>query len=74
MMNEDGLAFSEPITQLEAELWIQSMENHFRSNLVARKYEVQYALQYFTKCAQPGGKRIRPYKDVTEQKLGRNSR
>ena len=26
-MNEDGLAFSEPITQLEAELWIQSMED-----------------------------------------------
>ena len=48
-MNEDGLAFSEPITQLEAELWIQNMENHFGSNLVARKYEVQYALQYFTK-------------------------
>ena len=46
-MNEDGLAFSEPITQLEAELWIQNMENHLRSNLVARKYEVQYALRYF---------------------------
>ena len=27
------------------------MEIHFRSNLVARKYEVQYALQYFTKSA-----------------------
>ena len=51
MMNEDGLVFSKPITQLEAELWIQNMENHFRSNLVARKYEVQYALQYFTKSA-----------------------
>ena len=51
MMNEDGLVFSGPITQLEAELWIQNMENHFRSNFVARKYEVQYALQYFTKSA-----------------------
>ena len=49
MMNEDGLVFSELITQLEAELWIQNMENHFGGNLVARKYEVQYALQYFTK-------------------------
>ena len=74
MMNEDGLVFSGSITQLEVELSIQNMENHFGSNFVARKYEVQYALQYFTKCAQPGGKRIRPYKDVTEQKLGRNSR
>src|SRR4051812_7518743 len=51
MMNEEGLVFSGPITQLEAELWIQNIENHFRSNLVARKYEVQYALQYFTKSA-----------------------
>ena len=50
-MNEDGLVFYGPITQLEAELWIQNMENHFGSNLVARKYEVQYALQYFTKSA-----------------------
>ena len=50
-MNEDGLVFSGPITQLEAELWIQNMENHFRSNLVARKYEVQYALQHLTKSA-----------------------
>ena len=50
-MNENGLVFSEPTTQLEAELWIQNMKNHFRSKLVARKYEVQYALQYFTKSA-----------------------
>ena len=34
---------------MEAELWIQNMENHFGRNLVARKYEVQYTLQYFTK-------------------------
>ena len=72
MMNEDGLVFSKPITQLEAELWIQNMENHFRSNLVARKYEVQYALQYFKKVLQPSGKCVKPYKDVMEQKIGRN--
>ena len=50
-MNEDGLVFSEPITQLEAELWIQNREDHFRKNLIAKKYEVQYALLYFTESA-----------------------
>jgi hypothetical protein len=50
-MNEDGLVFSGPMTQPKAELWIQNKENHFGNNLVARKYEVQYALQYFTKSA-----------------------
>ena len=73
MMNEDGLVFSDLITQLEAELWIQNMENHFRSNLVARKYEVQYTLfSTLQKVLQPGGKCIRSYKDVMERKLGRN--
>ena len=47
MMNEVGLVFSGPKTQPEAELWIQNMENHFGSNLVSRKNEVSYALQYF---------------------------
>ena len=74
MMNEVGLIFSRPKTQPEAELRIQNMENHFRSNLVARKYEVQYALQYFTKSAATWWKMHQPYKDVTEQKHGRNSR
>ena len=46
-MNEVGLVFSGPKTQPEAELWIQNMENHFGSNLVSRKNEVSYALQYF---------------------------
>ena len=46
-MNEVGLIFSGPKTQPEAELWIQNMENHFGSNLVSRKNEVSYALQYF---------------------------
>ncbi|KAE8796936.1 hypothetical protein D1007_27886 [Hordeum vulgare] len=36
------------MTQLEAEIWIQNMENHFGSNLNPRKYEVEHALQYFT--------------------------
>ncbi|KAE8811840.1 hypothetical protein D1007_11254 [Hordeum vulgare] len=36
------------MTQLEAETWIQNMENHFGSNLISRKYEVEHALQYFT--------------------------
>ncbi|KAE8769653.1 hypothetical protein D1007_58732 [Hordeum vulgare] len=36
------------MTQLEAEIWIQNMENHFGSNLVSRKHEVEHALQYFT--------------------------
>jgi hypothetical protein len=44
MMNEDGLVFSGPMTQPEAELWIQNMEKHLGKNLIARKYEVQYAL------------------------------
>ncbi|KAE8789825.1 hypothetical protein D1007_35934 [Hordeum vulgare] len=39
------------MTQLEADLWIQNMENHFGSNLISRKYEVEHALQYFTKSA-----------------------
>ena len=47
MLKEDGLVFSGPMTQLEAKLWIQNMENHFGSNLVARKNEVSHALQYF---------------------------
>ena len=51
MTNEDGLVFSGPMTWPEAELWIQNMENHLENNLVARKYEVQYALQYFTESA-----------------------
>ena len=51
MMNEVGLIFSGPKTQPEAELWIQNMENHFRKSLIARKYEVQYALQYFSESA-----------------------
>ncbi|KAE8776573.1 hypothetical protein D1007_50755 [Hordeum vulgare] len=36
------------MAQLEAEIWIQNMENHFGSNLISRKYEVPHALQYFT--------------------------
>ncbi|KAE8768260.1 hypothetical protein D1007_60274 [Hordeum vulgare] len=39
------------MTQLEADIWIQNMENHFRSNLISRKYEVEHALQYFTQSA-----------------------
>ncbi|KAE8776616.1 hypothetical protein D1007_50728 [Hordeum vulgare] len=39
------------MTQLEAEIWIQNMENHFGSNLVSRKHEVEHALQYFTQSA-----------------------
>ncbi|KAE8795398.1 hypothetical protein D1007_29740 [Hordeum vulgare] len=39
------------MAQLEAEIWIQNMENHFASNLISRKYEVEHALQYFTKSA-----------------------
>ena len=46
-MNEDGLKFSRPKTQLETEQWIRNMENHLRINLVERKDEVPYALQYF---------------------------
>ncbi|KAE8780864.1 hypothetical protein D1007_45933 [Hordeum vulgare] len=36
------------MTQLEDDIWIQNMENHFGSNLISRKYEVEHALQYFT--------------------------
>ncbi|KAE8817930.1 hypothetical protein D1007_04282 [Hordeum vulgare] len=39
------------MTQLEADIWIQNMENHFGSNLISRKYEVEHALQYFTQSA-----------------------
>ncbi|KAE8797418.1 hypothetical protein D1007_27392 [Hordeum vulgare] len=39
------------MTQLEADIWIQNMENHFGSNLLSRKYEVEHALQYFTQSA-----------------------
>ncbi|KAE8795906.1 hypothetical protein D1007_29183 [Hordeum vulgare] len=39
------------MTQLEAEIWIQNRENHFGSNLISRKYEVEHALQYFTQSA-----------------------
>ncbi|KAE8769073.1 hypothetical protein D1007_59389 [Hordeum vulgare] len=39
------------MTQLEAEIWIQNMENHFGSNLISRKYEVEHALLYFTQSA-----------------------
>ncbi|KAE8790847.1 hypothetical protein D1007_34657 [Hordeum vulgare] len=51
MEYEAGLVVSGPMTQLEAELWIQNMENHFGSNLISRKYEVEHALQYFTQSA-----------------------
>ncbi|KAE8769026.1 hypothetical protein D1007_59446 [Hordeum vulgare] len=37
--------------QLETEIWIQNMENHFGSNLISRKYEVEHAFQYFTQSA-----------------------
>ena len=50
-MNEDGLVFSRLMTQLEAEQWIQNMEDHLRNNIVERKDMVQYALQYFAKSA-----------------------
>ena len=46
-MNEDGLIFSGPKTQLETKQWIHNMENHPRINLVERKDEVPYALRYF---------------------------
>ncbi|KAE8799053.1 hypothetical protein D1007_25595 [Hordeum vulgare] len=39
------------MTQLEAEIWIQNMENHFGNNLISRKYEVAHALHYFTQSA-----------------------
>ncbi|KAE8788174.1 hypothetical protein D1007_37872 [Hordeum vulgare] len=51
MEYEAGLVVSGPMTQLEAKIWIQNMENHFRSNLISRKYEVEHALQYFTQSA-----------------------
>ena len=44
MEYEAGLVVSGPMTQLEAEIWIQNMENHFGSNLISRKYEVEHAL------------------------------
>ncbi|KAE8804162.1 hypothetical protein D1007_19914 [Hordeum vulgare] len=39
------------MTPLEADIWTQNMENHFGSNLISRKYEVEHALQYFTQSA-----------------------
>ena len=51
MMNEDGLLFSRPMTQPEAELWIKNMEDHFGEKMISRKYEVQDAIQYFTESA-----------------------
>ncbi|KAE8817226.1 hypothetical protein D1007_05115 [Hordeum vulgare] len=39
------------MTQLEAEILIQNMDNHFGSNLISRKYEVPHALRYFTQSA-----------------------
>ncbi|KAI5022491.1 hypothetical protein ZWY2020_059221 [Hordeum vulgare] len=51
MEYEFGLEVSGPMTQLEAEIWIQKMEDHFGSNLISRKYEVEHALQYFTHSA-----------------------
>ncbi|KAE8769521.1 hypothetical protein D1007_39532 [Hordeum vulgare] len=39
------------MTPLEADIWIQNMENHFGSNLISRKYEVEHALRYFTQSA-----------------------
>ncbi|KAE8795916.1 hypothetical protein D1007_29193 [Hordeum vulgare] len=39
------------MTQLEAEIWIQNMENQFESNLISRKYEAEHTLQYFTQSA-----------------------
>ncbi|KAE8777647.1 hypothetical protein D1007_49621 [Hordeum vulgare] len=51
MEYEAGLVVSGLMTQLEAETWIQNMENHFGSNLISRKYEVEHALQYLTQSA-----------------------
>ena len=51
MEYEAGLVVSGSMTQLEADIWIQNMENHFGSNLISRKYEVEHALQYFTQSA-----------------------
>ncbi|KAE8786397.1 hypothetical protein D1007_39747 [Hordeum vulgare] len=51
MEYEAGLVVFGPMTQLEAEIWIQNMENHFGSNLISRNYEVEHALQYFTQSA-----------------------
>ncbi|KAE8803615.1 hypothetical protein D1007_20456 [Hordeum vulgare] len=39
------------MTLLEADIWIQNMENHFGSNLISRKYEVEHTLLYFTQSA-----------------------
>ncbi|KAE8812439.1 hypothetical protein D1007_10582 [Hordeum vulgare] len=50
MEYEAGLVVSGPMTQLEAEIWIQNMENDFGSNLISSKYEVEHALQYFTQA------------------------
>ena len=51
MEYEARLVVSGPMNQLVAEIWIQNMENHFGNNLISRKYEVEHALQYFTKGA-----------------------
>ncbi|KAE8790920.1 hypothetical protein D1007_34734 [Hordeum vulgare] len=48
MEYEAGLVVSGPMTQLEADIWIQNMEYHFGSNFISRKYEVEHALRYFT--------------------------
>ena len=46
-MNEGGLVFSGPMSQLETNRWIQNMEDHMKNNPIVGNDMTQHALQCF---------------------------
>ncbi|KAE8809626.1 hypothetical protein D1007_13792 [Hordeum vulgare] len=49
MKYEAGLVVFGPVTQLEAEIWIQNMENHFGSNLISAQCHIYPKVQQVVK-------------------------
>ena len=74
MMNEDGLIFSDRSLSWRQGYGFKTWR--ITSGAIWLQGSMRFNTLFSTlqKVLQPGGKCIKPYKDATEQKLGRNSR
>ena len=72
-MNEDGLVFSGPMTQLEVEQWIQNMEDRMKEYGIEGEYMVPYTLRHITQGTATW-REIHQAIHGMEQELGKNSR
>ncbi|KAE8812000.1 hypothetical protein D1007_11012 [Hordeum vulgare] len=68
MEYEAGPVISGPMTELEAETWIQNMENHFGSNLISRTTHYPAQCHIYTRVQQVA----KEQKSVMKETLNKN--